>query len=228
MKLRAAVLACAAVLTVSGCELVEMAPQTTAPVQPTGPPAPGATAPELTATLGALQIQPEDTGAHYDRDDWMDNWARNGQCTTRETILQRDGQGVAVDAKCAPTAGTWFSVYDGVTTTDPGELQIDHIVPLAEVARSGPVVNGRRARPGSWPPDQRTAYANDPEGLVAVTGSSNQSKSDDDPARWMPSYDPCGYLAKYLHVKKKYNLSVDQTEHDAIASVINSCPQSLP
>jgi hypothetical protein len=226
--MRAAVLVGAVAFSLSACELVEVAQEPTVPVQPPGAPAPGATAAELTASLGALQIQPEDTGAHYDRDDWMEDWARNGQCTTRETILQRDGKGVVVNEKCAPTAGSWFSVYDGVTTSDPSELQIDHIVPLAEVARSGPVVNGRRARPGSWPEDQRRAYANDPEGLVAVTGSSNQSKSDDDPARWMPSYDPCGYLAKWLHVKKKYNLSVDQTEHDAIASVIGSCPQSLP
>lgn len=215
-------------MLLTACQLIEDAQLPPTSAVPPGPPEADATAPALSAQLATLQVQPEDTGAHYDRDDWLPQWARTGECTTRETILQRDGTGVVVDGKCAPTAGEWFSVYDGVTVNDTGEVQIDHIVPLAEVARSGPVIDGRRARPGSWPKEQRRAYANDPEGLVAVTGSSNTSKSDDDPARWMPSYDPCGYLADWLRVKKKYNLSVDRTEHDAIASVINSCPQSLP
>jgi hypothetical protein len=209
----------AATALLTGCEAIPgTLPGSTAPAPP---PAPAGPASEL---LAQLQILPEDTGAHYDRDDWMTDWAKNGECSTRETILQRQGKGVAVDGRCAPTAGTWYSAYDGVTTSDPGELQIDHIVPLAEAARSGPVVNGRRQRPGEWPPAQREAYANDVEGLLAVTGSSNQSKSDDDPARWMPSHDPCGYVTNWVRVKKKYGLSVDQAEHDAIAGVLATCP----
>lgn len=201
----------------AGCQFAPPSPGPT-----TGPPTPlppGA----LTDQLAALQIAPEDTGAHYDRDDWMPQWARSGECTTRETVLRAQGQGVVVNDKCAPTAGTWYSTYDGVTVTDPVKLDIDHIVPLAEAARSGPIVDGRRQRPGDWPEEQRRAYANDVEGLVAVTSSSNRSKSDDDPARWLPDQDRCGYVASWLRVKRKYNLSVDQAEHDAIASVANTC-----
>jgi hypothetical protein len=178
----------------------------------------------LADQLAALQIAPEDTGAHYDRDDWLPQWARTGQCSTRETVLQQQGQGVVVGANCAPTSGQWVSAYDGVTVTNPSKLDIDHVVPLAEVARSGPIVDGRRQRPGSWPAEQRHAYANDVEGLIAVTASSNRSKGDDDPARWMPEQDHCGYIASWLHMKTKYALSIDQTEHDAIAAVINTCP----
>lgn len=177
----------------------------------------------LSQGLAALQVAVEDTGAHYDRDDWLPQWARSGECTTRETVLQQQGQGVVVNGKCAPTAGTWYSKYDGVTVTDPGELDIDHVVPLAEVARSGPVVDGRRQRPGDWPEEQRHAYANDVEGLVAVTSSSNRSKGDDDPARWLPDQDQCGYVTSWVHIKRKYNLSVDQAERDAIASVASRC-----
>jgi hypothetical protein len=200
----------------AGCQFT---PPSTAPTTPSTPLPPGA----LTDQLAALQIAPEDTGAHYDRDDWMPQWARSGECTTRETVLRAQGQGVVVNDKCAPTAGTWYSSYDGVTVTDPVKLDIDHIVPHAEAARSGPIVDGRRQRPGDWPEEQRRAYANDVEGLVAVTSSSNRSKSDDDPARWLPDQDRCGYVASWLRVKRKYNLSVDQAEHDAIASVANTC-----
>src|SRR6266498_1358315 len=129
--------------------------------QPTTPPATPPPAGPLTDQLAALQIAPEDTGAHYDRDDWLPQWARSGDCTTRETVLRQQGQNVVVGANCAPTAGQWVSSYDGVTVTDPKKLDIDHVVPLAEVTRSGPVVDGRRQRPGSWPADQRHAYAND-------------------------------------------------------------------
>lgn len=218
MKARlVAILACATLLT--GCEQLQQAlPQSTAPAPP---PAQAGPASEL---LAQLQIQPEDTGAHYDRDDWLTDWARDGECTTRETVLRQQGQGVTVDEYCRPTAGTWHSGYDGVTTSDPRDLEIDHVVPLAEAARSGPVVNGRRQRPGDWPPAQREAYANDVEGLVAVTGTSNQAKSDGDPAEWLPSQNPCAYVTAWVRIKKKYNLSVDQAEHDAIASVLASCP----
>jgi hypothetical protein len=199
----------------AGCQFVPAPPTTPPPAPPPGP---------LTDQLAALQIAPEDTGAHYNRDDWLPQWSRSGECSTRETVLQQQGQGVVVNGKCAPTAGQWFSAYDGVTVTDPSELDIDHIVPLAEVARSGPVVDGRRQRPGNWPEEQRRAYANDIEGLVAVTSTSNRSKSDDDPARWLPDQDRCGYVASWLRVKLKYNLSVDQAEHDAIAGVLTTCP----
>ena len=213
-------LVCVAATLLTGCQqLQEALPQSSAPAPPAAAPAGPAN-----KLLAQLQIQPEDTGAHYEREDWLTDWAENGECTTRETVLRQQGKGVAVDGRCAPTAGTWHSTYDGVTTTDPGELEIDHIVPLAEAARSGPVVDGRRQRPGDWPPARREAYANDVAGLVAVTGSSNSSKSDDDPARWLPSEDRCGYVTKWVQIKKKYNLSVDQAEHDAIATVLASCP----
>lgn len=210
------VTACA---VLAGCEFVPGAAPTS-----TAPPAPAPGAGVLAEQLAALQVATEDTGAHYDRDDWLPQWARSGECSTRETVLQQQGRGVVVNGKCAPTAGEWFSRYDGVTVTDPGDLDIDHIVPLAEVARSGPVVDGRRQRPGSWPEEKRHAYANDVEGLVAVTSSSNRSKSDDDPARWLPDLDRCAYIASWLHIKTKYQLSVDQAEHDAIASVASTCP----
>ncbi|MFL6122009.1 HNH endonuclease family protein [Actinophytocola sp.] len=207
-------------VALTGCQNLPLGTQPSSVAPPPATLPPGA----LADQLAALQIAVEDTGAHYKREDWLEDWARSGECTTRETVLKQQGQNVVVNDRCAPTSGTWVSSYDGVTVTNPSKLDIDHVVPLAEVARSGPVVNGLRQRPGDWPVEQRHAYANDIEGLVAVTASSNRSKGDDDPAKWLPALDHCGYIARWLHMKTKYKLSVDQQEHDAIAQVISTCP----
>jgi hypothetical protein len=131
-------------------------------------------------------------------------------------------------AGCDFPAGEWVSAYDGVTVTDPTELDIDHVVPLAEVARSGRIVDGHRVGPRTWSRDQRATYANDPRVLVAVTASSNRSKGDDDPARWLPAHDRCHYVTWWIEIKTRYELSVDQREHDDLATVLTSCGDVTP
>lgn len=177
------------------------------------------------AGLDALPIAPEDTGAHYDRDDWP-HWADSGQgdgCDAREETLLDQGKEVRTGDGCKVLSGIWLSVYDGVIVTDPRALDVDHVVPLAEVARSGRIVDGRRVGPREWTREQRRAYANDLRVLVAVTARSNRSKGDDDPARWLPADKRCWYVARWVAVKSLYELSVDQAEHDAIASVQAGC-----
>ncbi|GAA2992601.1 HNH endonuclease family protein [Actinokineospora diospyrosa] len=183
-------------------------------------PAPGAAA-NHQAQLAALgQPRPEDTGAHYDRDEWGE-WAndRASKCSTREQVLVRDGDGETVDGQCKPScpkATCWTSRYDGVTTKDPADLQIDHIVPLAEAARSG-------AR--NWTAEQRKAYYNDPVNLVAVSARSNQQKSDGDPGKWRPMREYwCDYATGYVAVKTKYQLTVDDVELAELTRMLNTCP----
>ncbi|WP_245901117.1 HNH endonuclease family protein [Prauserella shujinwangii] len=101
-----------------------------------------------------------------------------------------------------------------MTVTDPGDLDIDHIVPLAEAARSG----ARR-----WPEERRRAFANDPDVLVAVTATSNRQKGDQDPAEWLPDRDRCGYVARWVRIKHTYGLTADQAEADTIRSVLRRC-----
>lgn len=137
--------------------------------------------------LDELPVAPEDTGYHYDRDDWPHWSSTGGGCDTRDTVLQEQGQSVKVFDGCAVT-GVWVSVYDGETVHDAKDLDIDHVVPLAEAARSGV---------RDWSRVDRERYANDKRFLLAVTASSNRSKGDDDPARWLPSDSSyrCAYLA---------------------------------
>jgi hypothetical protein len=164
--------------------------------------------------LAGLRVAAEDTGNHYRRADWP-HWDQvGGGCDARENALRTQGRGVTTGAGCTVTGGTWVSPYDGVTVTAPGELDIDHMVPLAEAARSGT---------RGWSVAERERYANDPAVLVAVTAKSNRSKGDQDPARWLPQLDRCGYVARWTAVKHAYRMTVDTRERAAITGVLNHC-----
>lgn len=216
-RLSAAALSLVALCTVPACAELGAGP--------TGVGGPAAVAPgegaKLLAALG--QPRPEDTGAHYRRQDWGEwDYDPATKCNTREKVLARDGRGVTTDDQCrpqCPTGDCWTSHYDGVVTGDPADLQIDHIVPLAEANRSG-------AR--HWDADRKAAFYNDPANLLAVTGASNSSKGDSDPGRWRPAQQQhwCQYATAYASVKAKYGLAVDDREHAELTRMLNACPKA--
>ncbi|GAQ57170.1 HNH endonuclease family protein [Streptomyces acidiscabies] len=154
----------------------------------------------------------------YDRD-LFPHWITiSGTCNTRETVLKRDGSGVVTDSACASTSGSWYSPYDGATWTAASDLDIDHLVPLAEAWDSGA---------SAWTTAQRQTFANDltrPQ-LIAVTDNVNQAKSDQDPATWMPSVTSyrCTYVRAWVQVKYYYDLSVDSAEKSALTSYLANC-----
>jgi hypothetical protein len=125
-----------------------------------------------------------------------------------------------VGSRCALVGGQWYSYYDDATWTEQTDLDIDHMVPLAEAWDSGA---------SDWTTAQRRAYANDlgdERSLVAVTDNENQSKADQDPATWMPPYEParCTYLGEWVTVKLRWQLTVDTPEKEALATLADSCP----
>jgi hypothetical protein len=138
-------------------------------------------------------------------------------CWTKREVLIRDAVGpVAVGPGCRLT-GEWRSGYDGRTTTDPDAFTLDHLVPLAEAWRSG------AAR---WDSDRLVAYGNDLGyrwSLVAVTASVNEDKGDQDPATWLPLRDRCTYVAAWIAVKTRWDLTVDPAEHAALVAELRRC-----
>ncbi|MEV5294941.1 HNH endonuclease family protein [Streptomyces sp. NPDC053741] len=168
--------------------------------------------------LGQLTVSTEGSSSGYSRDKFPHWITQSGACNTREVVLKRDGTGVVQDSSCAATSGSWYSEYDGATWTAASDLDIDHMVPLAEAWRSGA---------SGWTTAQRQSFANDltrPQ-LIAVTDNVNQSKSDQDPGEWLPSRTAyrCIYARAWVHVKHYYGLSVDSTEKSALQSVLNGC-----
>ncbi|MEV6024131.1 HNH endonuclease family protein [Streptomyces sp. NPDC052036] len=167
--------------------------------------------------LASLTVATENrTG--YSRDLFPTWITISGTCNTREYILKRDGSNVVTDSSCAATSGSWYSPYDGATWTAASDLDIDHLVPLAEAWDSGA---------SKWTTAQRQAFANDvtrPQ-LLAVTDNVNQAKGDQDPATWMPSRTAyrCTYVRAWVQVKYYYNLSVDSAEKSALQNYLSAC-----
>src|SRR3954452_2174900 len=87
--------------------------------------------------LAALTVAPDGSMDGYDRDQFPHWHTVEGSCDTRESVLSRDGDGVAVGSDCYPTSGSWTSPYDGETWTQPSDVDIDHMVPLADAWRTG-------------------------------------------------------------------------------------------
>ncbi|MBJ7000923.1 HNH endonuclease family protein [Streptomyces griseofuscus] len=167
--------------------------------------------------LSQLTVAAEDrTG--YSRDKFPTWITIEGNCNTREYIIKRDGTNVVTNSACTATSGSWYSPYDGATWTSASDVDIDHLVPLAEAWDSGA---------SKWTTAQRQAFANDvtrPQ-LLAVTDNVNQSKGDQDPATWIPSrtaYD-CTYVRAWVQVKYYYNLSVDPAEKTALQNDLSGC-----
>lgn len=174
------------------------------------------------ALLADISVVPE-APAGYSRSlfpHWKD--LDGDGCDTREEVLIRDSVTTAqVDPfGCQVRAGDWFSPYDGASWSDRGRVDIDHVVALKEAWDSGA---------HAWTTERRTEYANDlsdPRTLLAVTDSVNQSKSDKDPAQWMPPLAAyhCTYLSSWVAVKARWGLSMDTAERSAVASGLAKCP----
>ncbi|MGW4228912.1 HNH endonuclease family protein [Streptomyces sp. NPDC004980] len=168
--------------------------------------------------LGQLTVSAEGSSTGYSRDKFPHWITQSGACNTREVVLKRDGTNVVQDSACAATSGSWYSPYDGATWSAASDVDIDHMVPLAEAWRSGA---------SSWTTAQRQSFANDltrPQ-LIAVTDNVNQSKSDQDPGEWLPSRTAylCTYARAWVHVKHYYDMTVDSAEKSALQSVLNGC-----
>lgn len=157
-----------------------------------------------------------ETGVGYDRDKfrhWVD---ADGDCRdTRDEVLAAESR-VRVGG-CDVRRGRWRSYYDGRTWRRSSDVDIDHLVALAESWDSG----AKR-----WNARTRKRYANDlgdRRTLVAVTDNVNMSKSDRDPSEWMPGRGRCRYVREWTAVKIRWSLKVDRAEKRALTRRARRC-----
>ncbi|MBL7257665.1 HNH endonuclease family protein [Paractinoplanes lichenicola] len=186
-----------------------------APASATPPNIPSATTAQ--SQLNSLTVAAQGSSSGYSRD-LFPHWITiSGACNTRETVLKRDGSNVVTSSACAATSGSWYSPYDGATWSAASDVDIDHVVPLAEAWRSGA---------SSWTTAKRQSFANDltrPQ-LIAVTDNVNQSKGDQDPSTWQPSRTAyrCTYARMWIGVKYYWNLTLQSSEKTALQSALDS------
>ncbi|WP_374778277.1 HNH endonuclease family protein [Streptomyces sp. NBC_01310] len=188
-----------------------------APTAQAAPPTP-MSASAARSYLATVTPKAEGSTSGYSRD-LFPHWSTvSGSCNTRETVLKRDGVNVGQDSACAAVSGSWYSEYDGATWTAASDLDIDHVVALAEAWRSGA---------SSWTTTKRQQFANDltrPQ-LIAVTDNVNQAKGDLDPGKWLPPRTAyrCTYARMWVHVKQHWGLSMDSGEKTALVNILNGC-----
>ncbi|SCX56355.1 Protein of unknown function [Klenkia marina] len=217
-------------------------PSVPGPTTPSAPPADPATQPpgpvvaptgSALAALAELQVQGRAPKTGYDRDQYGNGWVdtdRNG-CDTRNDVLARDltaEQFRPGTNDCVVTSGVLLDPYSGATILfqrgqGTSELvQIDHVVALSNSWQTGAQ---------GWDAERREQFANDPLNLLAVDGALNNQKRDGDTATWLPpdrGYR-CAYVARQVAVKVSYGLWTTQAEHDAMTTVLATCPdQPLP
>ncbi|MEV5646621.1 HNH endonuclease family protein [Nocardia sp. NPDC052254] len=160
-----------------------------------------------------------------------DQYAQYAKCTTRDVMMLRDATGsVTLDAAtCKLTIGKdggWrdrYGVLDAKTgklkpykwITDSAGVDAEHIVPLAEAWRSG-------AQSGDI--GTRRNIANDAINLVASDPSANRSKGDQDAANYLPpGVFRCEYVQRYIRIKVKYGLTIDDAEQKALRTAVDEC-----
>ena len=152
-------------------------------------------------------------------------WAdvdHNG-CDQRNDVLHRDLTQVQVREgthDCVVVAGVLDDPYTGQSVTftkaDAAEVPIDHVVPLAAAWVQGAA---------AWPADERQAFANDLNNLMATDREANSAKGDSTADEWVPS-DPtygCSYATVVITVKSRYVLAVTPAEATALQSLLATC-----
>jgi hypothetical protein len=177
--------------------------------------------------LERLTVAPSGSMAGYSRDRFP-HWASeaqrygwkepDGSCDVRDTALIRDGEGVEIDGDCSITAGRWIDPYTGKTLTNSSEVDIDHVVPLANAWRSG-------ASSSAWSTADREAYANAPQVLLSADAGANRTKGDKGPEAWKPPNRDywCEYARRWIWIKSDWRLSVNPAERASLRQMLGTC-----
>ena len=206
-------------------------PTATPSPTPTATPSPTPTAtpdaePELLALIERLHAN---IGAppRYDRaafgggGDWLDF---DDDCiNTRHEVLieEADGPVTMTEDGCAVVAGEWDDPFTGQTFTSPRDLQVDHVVALADAWYAGA---------WAWSAEERAEFANDPANLNAIEGEENQRKSAWGPADYEPANPAhlCDYLEQYASVKVEWGLAVTARDFAALEEGLTACVADMP
>ena len=174
--------------------------------------------------LSRLTLKAESGNSTYNRS-YFKHWVdANGDCqNTRGEVLIAESKGApsyTTSRHCTVAKGKWYSYYDGRTWTNPADVDIDHVVALAEAWGSGARL---------WSANNRMRFANDLGSyatLIAVTDNVNQSKGAKDPAEWLPprAAARCTYAIHWVQVKYRWRLSIDSAERTRLSSILSgSC-----
>lgn len=145
---------------------------------------------------------------------WNDPTSHTG-CDVRNTLLAmslRDVKYKDGTRNCKVIAGTLDpDPYTG-QAVDLKSVEVDHIYPERRAWDAGA---------WKWDPVRRQIFANDLTELAAVSRQANRAKSDSGLDTWLPNYQPCRYVLRYLAVAVKYQLPITDGERTAATNACN-------
>ena len=146
-----------------------------------------------------IRVAPESSRASYERPDW----------NVRDSEIHRlDGS-----PPCTPYTRT------PIRYVGPGDgLDREHIVALAEAWDS---------RPRGFGAADLRALAEDHANLTLADAATNQSKGARDAAEWRPRHNSAWMAHRIIEVKRRYGLSVDPAERDALETLLASGPDRI-
>ncbi len=159
----------------------------------------------------------------YDRGDWRHWIDEDGDCqdARQEALIAESLDSVTFrsDSQCRVVAGRWQPPYTGAVVTVPGDLDVDHLVPLANAHRSGG---------WAWSAERKRQYANflgDDAHLIAVTAAANRQKGAAGPEDWRPPDQSywCEYATAWSRVKRAWGLTATRSEAEALREMLQTC-----
>lgn len=162
----------------------------------------------------------------YKRSDWphwkdMDNDCQNARM---EALIRDSLKPVKFKSfwkKCKVVSGEWLCPYTGETYYKASDIDIDHMIPLANAHRSGAE---------NWSREKKKIFANDPENLFSVEDNANQSKGDKGPEEWKPPLKSYWqeYARQWIYIKEKYDLKYAPGELEALGEMLKETGYICP
>lgn len=155
---------------------------------------------------------------------WVDD---DGDCqdARQEVLILESLVEVTFESEreCRVATGQWYGAFTGASVETPGELDVDHLVPLKNAHNSGA---------WAWNSTKKQEYANDlenPDHLIAVTRGANRSKGAKGPEDWRPPDESywCQYAMDWTEVKIEWGLTMTQRESEAIIEMLDTCPNPV-
>ena len=169
-----------------------------------------------------LVAEPDTNIPDYDRDNfagWLDS---DGDCVnTRHEVLQSEAATFDMaQSGCSVAAGEWYDPYTDRTYTNPRDLDVDHVVALADAWVSGAY---------AWADDLLDRFSNDLGNLNAIQSGENRSKSAKGPADYTPSASGarCEYLVQYATVKIRWQLSITPADFAVTERGLAGCDAGI-
>ena len=177
--------------------------------------------PTTTLTIAVAPISSQ--MPEYSRSQWK-HWSdEDGDCqdARQEVLIAESLVEVTFESArmCRVETGRWYGAFTGTYVESPGDLDVDHLVPLKNAHLSG----GWR-----WEPSRKVEYANyldDANHLIAVTAGANRSKGAKGPEEWRPPDEGywCEYAVNWTEVKFQWGLTVTREESRAVLDMLEGC-----